>query len=292
MKKEKGVNGKIDSDINRAQPSISGETLPAGSSEVKQIFKSPLRGLVKAVFILVFLLFAVGIALLLFNKLAIPIPGTPMQSVKLKKFESEKGFKDYIQEGKEVSGLGGGFAVGIEDRAGGLKNVGQAPSAGLGTEGPVTAQRISETNVQVVGVDEPDIVKTDGTSIYFSSNYNKYYPMTPDTFEQPVSSELKMTDIMPSPRYFQSETKIIKAFPVKELEETAKIEDGGNLLISSKMLVVFSNNNIFGYDVSNPGSSLKNWTYQVTDGNEIITSRLYNSTLYIVMRTDINNETP
>ncbi|HDD72683.1 MAG TPA: hypothetical protein ENG00_01165, partial [Candidatus Aenigmarchaeota archaeon] len=37
-------------------------------------------------------------------------------------------------------------------------------------------ERVSTTNVQVAGIDEPDIVKTDGKHIYISSEAY-YYPV-------------------------------------------------------------------------------------------------------------------
>ncbi|MBU4481525.1 beta-propeller domain-containing protein, partial [Patescibacteria group bacterium] len=44
-----------------------------------------------------------------------------------------------------------------------------SPAAKEGMGGGLAApERVSETTVQVPGVDEPDIVKTDGKEIYFS----------------------------------------------------------------------------------------------------------------------------
>ena len=38
-------------------------------------------------------------------------------------------------------------------------------------EGETIPERVGETTVQVKGIDEPDILKTDGKRIYFSSSY-------------------------------------------------------------------------------------------------------------------------
>ncbi len=41
----------------------------------------------------------------------------------------------------------------------------------MGVEGKIL-ERVSETTVQVLGIDEPDIVKTDGKKIYFSQSFS------------------------------------------------------------------------------------------------------------------------
>ena len=46
---------------------------------------------------------------------------------------------------------------------------GMEGSVGMG-ESVSEPERVSETNVQVEGIDEPDIIKTDGNEIYFSRN--------------------------------------------------------------------------------------------------------------------------
>ncbi|MBU1956599.1 beta-propeller domain-containing protein, partial [Patescibacteria group bacterium] len=47
------------------------------------------------------------------------------------------------------------------------------------------AGRVSDTNVQVVGIDEPDIIKTDGTNLFFSSEIRRY----PNAFEEGIYSK-------------------------------------------------------------------------------------------------------
>jgi uncharacterized secreted protein with C-terminal beta-propeller domain len=72
----------------------------------------------------------------------------------------------------------------------------QAPSAnGATLSGGETILSYSSTNVQVAGVDEPDIVKTDGTYLYVVANQTVYiikaYPAT----EAAILSQITITNV-------------------------------------------------------------------------------------------------
>lgn len=110
------------------------------------------------------------------------------EQVKIKKFNSPAELKEFVARGTSRSGYGalargmGGFA--LEDSVSSELGFG-APSAGVqpfgslkkeaaestapGTSGQATAADFSRTNNQVGGVDEPDIIKTDGRYIYAAS---------------------------------------------------------------------------------------------------------------------------
>lgn len=130
-------------------------------------------------------------------------------------------------------------------------------------------ERVSETNVQVAGIDEPDIVKTDGINIYFSQT-RYFYPYwektTPNT----------------------GETKVVKAFPPKDLEIKHEIKKGGQLLLLNKTLIILNHDTIYGYDVSN--KPVKMWDIELN--GSLVTARLYNDKIYLITRNTIDYYEP
>jgi inhibitor of cysteine peptidase len=221
-------------------------------------------------------------------------PTTPIsEETKVEKFESEEAFKAYLQEGlTATSSLFGKVAMFGDTGLAAPRGIG-APEAvaqpSLEEAVPLTEtvepSRVSETTVQVKGIDEPDIVKTDGTSIYYSSTYGGIRPV----FEQSVIEE----GLLPEPpTYYGPETKIIKAFPPADLAKLTAIEKTGDLLLADKVLVVFSGNDIFGYDVANPAAPSEKWKFELESTNQIVTSRLYQGKIYLVTQSNINTGRP
>ncbi|MCS7093859.1 MAG: beta-propeller domain-containing protein [Candidatus Aenigmarchaeota archaeon] len=143
---------------------------------------------------------------------------------------------------------------------------------GEGEAKDVAPERFSPTNVQVEGIDEPDIVKTDGRKIYFSdtnlhfSRFGVYITLG------------------------EKGTKIIKAFPPEGLEVRSNIDEAGNLLLYNNVLVVLSPGSITGYDVSNDRTPKKLWKIELKDA--IVGSRLYKNKIYLVLSSLINSEEP
>ena len=100
-----------------------------------------------------------------FPKISFPdenLPEPAPEIKDIKKFASEEEFKDYLAKGAAESEYSG-FVM-----DGGLKTAMPSVSLMEGRGGGEAPERVSETTVQVPGIDEPDIVKTDGKEIYFS----------------------------------------------------------------------------------------------------------------------------
>ncbi|PJC68502.1 hypothetical protein CO015_03775 [candidate division WWE3 bacterium CG_4_8_14_3_um_filter_42_11] len=143
-------------------------------------------------------------------------------------------------------------------------------------------ERTSQTNVQVLGIDEPDIVKTDKGEIYLSSEYAQYYPlMQRSFFEEDVRP--------PAP---QDTTKVIKAYPPESLAEETAISQNGTLLLDNDVLLIFAGDAIYGYDVADPKNATRKWEIKLEDGNEIEAARLLDKTVYLVTKTQINIYSP
>ena len=140
----------------------------------------------------------------------------------------------------------------------------------------VVPDRISGTTVQVIGIDEPDIVKTDGKEIYFSQSYLWW------AWEGPMLRE----EIWPVPQ--EGKTRVIKAFPPKDLAVEASIDKQGDLLLVGNILVIFSGDRVYGYDVSHPVSPEKEWDIKLESGTFIVGARLYKNKVYMVTQTSIS----
>jgi len=207
------------------------------------------------------------------------------------KFESEKEFRDYLAlaDSNYYGGMGmGGMVTGMAE-------MGISMDAKTEMSAPASSaepERFSGTNVQVKGIDEPDIVKTNGKEIYFSSTGYGYYTRPMPMFE---SNETIVGDmgILP-PEYNQPDTKIIKAFPPAGLAEKGAIKKNGNLLLKDNILVVLENNNnsLSGYDVTSPDSPKEKWAINLKDNNSIVQARLYAGKIYLITNTWINRSNP
>jgi len=213
------------------------------------------------------------------------------------KFKSEEEFKKYLEKSEETFEGGYGIApmgLGMEERAVTLEapDIAAAPQA---AEKAVAPERVSETTVQVAGIDEPDIVKTDGTKIYFSSDMPVFRSQPEPIEPMPLVDEKRAIapgnpGIIP-PRY-EAETKIVKAFPPADLEKIATIEKTGNLLLEDNILVIFSNQDIYGFDVSDPKNPQQKWKLGLQTRNRLITSRLYKGKIYLFTQTSVNSVRP
>lgn len=100
-----------------------------------------------------------------------------------------------------------------------------------------------------------------------------------------------MPEIYPYPE-IKGETKIIKAWPVQDLAQDSKIEKSGNLLLSKNTLVVFSGNEIFGYDVSNPKEPKEKWQVELQERSYLSGARLYKDKVYLVVQNNIDVYNP
>lgn len=201
----------------------------------------------------------VGAFVLLMYQRLVSTPGVVVTpNFELKKFESNSEFQSYFEAASEVvSSDGIAFDTAVSELRATSESTAQVP------------ERVSQTNVQVAGIDEPDIVKTDGNTIYFS-NQPLYRFLT-------IEPSILPPDVPQS----QEETTFIDALPPNEISEIASIDKSGELLLINNTLLVLSNNTIFAYDVSIPNSPKQIWDMQFDD-SYIYTSRLLNNKLYIV----------
>lgn len=192
------------------------------------------------------------------------------------KIQSDSEFIELVSAGQSRSTLpisGGGRMALME------KSVASSAPNDAG----VSVDRSSGTNVQVMGIDEPDIVKTDATSIYYSRQGGSYRCM-----EDFAGVSLKM---MPS-RCLPSTSNVVavNAVPPSNMKLQGTVAKSGDLLISDKTMVMFTTSEqgalqIEGYSVANPATPKKMWELPFTNRSQKIGARLYKGNLYLVTAT-------
>lgn len=209
----------------------------------------------------------------------------PLQIKEVKTFSSEEEFKNYLAKAEE-KGLYAKERLEFFEMP--VISVPAPVPAPEISQTPPLPERVSATTVQVPGIDEPDIVKTDGKEIYFS--LSRFFPILrlPLVVEEPLEKEIQIP--VPS----EGKTKIIKAFPPSDLALDSEIKNSGQLLLvkDKNILVIFSKKEILGYDVSNPKEPKKKWEIKLDEKNSIVTSRLHKNKIYLVTRNLIEKFHP
>jgi inhibitor of cysteine peptidase len=140
----------------------------------------------------------------------------------------------------------------------------ELPAASPATESSSTSDRSSDTNVQVLGVDEPDNVKNNGDEIFFADNTYGY--IYRDNYY----------------KYLQPTIKVIDGYPLSDLKLDAKIDDSGKLLLHENTLMVFDNYGITAYDVSQSDNPTVKWEITNDYDTAYIDARLYGDNLYLM----------
>lgn len=219
----------------------------------------------------------------------------------IKAFSSVDDFKKYLADGEELNAQSGMYGMGsadsfTSDAEVGFQDMGEpqwAPDASMRNE-TTAPSRISETNVQVKGIDEPDIVKTDGTNIYYSEKEDQFYRIL---FEEPVTMDIESsvdTDTSKEvyPGQNESNTKILSAFPPETLAEIGQIDITGDLLLYEDNLIIISNEHITGYTVSDPENPDEVWSLDIDDNTSVISTRLYDGSIYLILSNWIDVSEP
>lgn len=189
-------------------------------------------------------------------------------------FISAKEFKDYLAKAAREAQASGKTVMSFSA----AREAAPSPTMGAPTgTAAVSAliDRVSETNVQVTGIDEPDIVKTDGKEIYYSSSGGHVWWGIPGRTESSV----------PVSPAFRPRVKIIKALPIADMAEESEVKESrGDLLLIGEKLVVFSDNRnrIDGIDISNPKKPEKKWDLRLEANTSIVGARLREGKIYLV----------
>ena len=225
--------------------------------------------------VLVFAVVALIVVFLTFKSLfSVPSPSqTPVpvagNEFKMKQIENENEYLSYLQKAQAQQNFNNQLSP-AQPLSAVSKDLGvtESTGAGAGRQTPV----VSQTNVQVVGVDEADIVKTDGRKIYVSNdNPNLFY------------GKRALPEISIAP-YPQTQGKIHVA-GVDPLSNFSSLDLTGEMYLKDSTLVVLGDRDVMGYDVSDAKNPKLLWKNLLDDGVYLITSRLIDDDLYLFTRT-------
>ena len=242
----------------------------------------------------------------------------------LKQFATAEEFQAYISENNQNQASF--FGMGGMERMTALPAM--APNAMAVQEDAVkssgqVASRYSTTNVQVMGIDEPDIVKTNGRQLFMSTQQWWYdvMPMPRPMLESQQLMESQtsagstgspVVDMIESttptsavtriaPDYFppvqeRPTTEVLSAFPPDELARIAKIDTTGELLLAGNTLVVLGQANgegvLTGFDVAQPANPTQKWQLKLQDNTQLLATRLKDGKLYAVTQKYLNSNEP
>ncbi len=189
------------------------------------------------------------------------LKGYESEEIKIVPFSSEDEFREYI------TSHASGYAAGIYPIEYSAVKSPQITSVTIDREKGVTGDvvRYSQTNVQVEGIDEPDIVKTDGSNLYISRMINIYLP----EYE---------------PR---GGISIVSAFPPENMSVKTEISDYGQLLLYKNALIVLRFSEIKAY---NTETGKKLWEAEMN--GSLVGARLYNGKIFVVIRDNVIYPSP
>lgn len=220
----------------------------------------------------------------------------------LQRFASAEEFENYLNEAMEMAEYYYGFGAGARSEAASRVDWDTtgvpSPQAFSDSGAEAMPQRYSETNVQVEGVDEPDIVKTDGINIYASVEDYHYWimpesgPIIIEGREVFEPWEASPEHLMPPRPRDERKIKIVKAFPAEEMILMSEIENSGKLLLKDNTLVVFGSEKIVGYNTEDRKNPKQKWEIGLEQRTQLAGARLYKDTIYLIISNRIQTHRP
>ena len=202
-------------------------------------------------------------------------------------FGSEAAFQEYVRAGGTA-----GFASAASGAASGGDGGGdgatrsapaQTTDAG-GAEAAAADTRVGTTNVQVAGVDEPDLVKTDGEHFFYAPAGQYRVGPVPAGTTAPARTDA----VRPERR--QPNTTVIDVGEPADPEVAAEIDESGRLLQDGDSLVVLGSDELSGYDVSDADSPERVWSHPLN--GSVVTARLADGRLYLVTASPVDPADP
>ncbi|MFQ3319148.1 MAG: inhibitor of cysteine peptidase [Natronomonas sp.] len=200
-------------------------------------------------------------------------------------FDSESEFRSYLRDADRTHGYARFDARTGGARAERPREVTADAEAPRSTPAPVatetsdgggsaggTDRRASDTNVQVQGIDEPDVLKTTSDTLYYSTR-------APRVRHHRRSEERDRSGV-----------RLINASDPAAPEVANRLNVSGRLLLVNDTLVVFDGNKLIGYDVSDRADPERTWSQHLT--SRVVAARLYAGHVYLVTANDIDRRDP
>lgn len=214
----------------------------------------------------------------------------PTDNATIVQFEGEAAVAAYVQRGQRLAAVDAPFRVrrvrftaqptvvrgepAVQREPPARTDAVGSSAASGGAGGESAPERVSNTNVQVAGLQEPDILKNDGRNVYYAPQRQRVEPwMEPRR-----------------PDHGDDETYVLAATPPEAPEEIGSIDASGRLLQVNDTLVVLEDDAVRGYDVSDPAAPRQVWTHPLED--EVVTAREIDGRLYLVTRSSVSVDDP
>ncbi|WP_435344392.1 beta-propeller domain-containing protein [Haloarchaeobius sp. HRN-SO-5] len=191
------------------------------------------------------------------------------EAATVEQFESAAAFEEYVRAAnrQSTSYVVGGPDVAVEPTADAERQTVSTESAqaGSGDGGSGGDVRVSDTNVQVTGVDEPDRLKTAPGTLYYADGW-RYRTET------------------------GGKTRVIDASEPASPVVRSEISDSGRLLLVNETLVVLGQDRISGYDVSGRENPERVWATGLNA--QIRTARLSDGRIHLVLQQGVDLDDP
>jgi len=231
--------------------SVKGKKIPMYKLAKKHIIISPSKKPSLSYIKSLLPVFIIAIALVALVAVSMLQEEPIVDQTQLKQFDSQSELNAFIKDNVEGSGFFGRFGKAI----GGEIAMAETTAAGSAD----SASDYSETNIQVQGVDEADIVKNDGKYIYVVSG---------------------------------NRVVIVDAYPAENMEILSEIDVSGvnQIFINDNKLIVFANNNVYIYDVSDKENPELESEIE-SDGN-YVDSRMIGDYVYVISNKYVNRDNP
>ena len=198
-----------------------------------------------------------------------------LQSVKSRK-QLNSLFQNHLANMEKTTekGFFGGFSLGL-GRAG-SDTMSEAQSDDSASPASAQSSEFSETNVQVAGVDEGDIVKTDGTFIYqlIDNKLTISKIISPDKIDQ--TTELKYNEFYPNQLYIDKEHVVVIGYEYGYAKQYKTKGEVGIMPI----IPMYSAAKAIIYDFSD-GKELKEIQSTTIEGN-LLSTRKVDDYVYLI----------
>lgn len=173
----------------------------------------------------------------------------------VQKFQSEQSFRDYVSADSDYQSNFGRTTEFSSSLAAESGSSGDSPSTGEVT-------RSSDTNIQVAGVQEPDILKNGGEKIFYSSEGSDYSPYYERSGDRNAS--------------------VFNTLPAENFSETEELPENGEMFLTNSS-VIFLGSSVTSYDRE---SYEKNWDQGLNATVE--SARRINDSIYLVLRENVD----
>lgn len=193
----------------------------------------------------------------LFVGISFNIADTDKKLDGIEQFNSSDDFNDYTSDQPTSVGF-------VRPTAEATQSSADAVSSGSGN--------IGQTNVQVLGIDEPDKVKITEGAAYYSPE-RRYYSIPQPIIDvaQPIQPQVDRT------------TKVISTNNTQNPEIVESMNQTGRMLREGSNLVIYNQDRVVGYDISENQDPVQKWNKELPDQTNVVTARMTGGTLFLVV---------